>query len=164
MEQILFKVIITGTMPAYNQEHAYDLIEEVMVDAMHSLETQKGTLVVQAGDNIRDVYLNIDLPYSAGQEEIETHYKKFIQEILKNLEETIPKPPLFFDKTDYLKARDIILDRISYWKQIYNKYGYNTPKEMVDTTAKEVARKLVNDYYKDVAKSIVAATVTEVDV
>lgn len=154
MEDIPFKVIITGTVQAYNKDHAFDLIEEEIKETTQALEAREETIVIQAGDNIRQVYLNVHLPYREGTEEIKEHYKEFIREILKDLEEAM--------QVDYLEGRWKIMERIAYWKQIDSQaFGYPKPKQAVDKTAEQVTRKIIDTYYAGLAKSIIAAAVTE---
>ena len=163
MERIPFKLVITGDVSAYNQEHAADIIEEVVGDMRNAIHASRVTKVLQTGDNIRDICTNIDLPFDAGKKEIESYYKDFIREILKDLEEVIPKPPALFDKTDYIKTRNIILERIVKWKRMDETWGWNNQKQFIEERARAVARSVVIDYYKGLTKEIIAAAVTEND-
>lgn len=164
MDRIPFKIVITGDVNSYNQEHAGDIIEEVVNDLIHEIHASHVTMVLQTGDNIRDICINIGLPYRAGKEEIEKHYKEFIREILKDLEDVIPKPPAIFDKTDYTIVRNMILEKIAKWRKMDETWGWNSQRELIEEKATAVAKKIVSTYYKGLAKEIIAAAVTEEDI
>lgn len=160
MEQIPFKIVITGTIRAYNQDHAHDLIKEMMKEASFQLNAHDETIVVQCGDNVKPVYVNLCIWDSEIQPALNKHYCWFIREILKDLEETIPKPPLFFDKMDYLKTRDTILERINSWKKMDDNWPSDASSK-INRIVEQTAKELHDKYYRKAAENIIAAVHVE---
>lgn len=144
MEEIPFKIVITGKIEAYNSEHADSMLDKGIRSLKRQINsdnyvsiTRDLSTVVQVGDDVLYGYLNIYFPDAKVNEKMEEHYQKFINSIFDDLKEFIFKPPLFFDKTDYLKVRAKIQEKIEYWvagRGKWNDGRYDVRAAAVSTT------------------------------
>lgn len=161
MEKIPFQIVFTGKVDAYNTEHADHLLDEGITYGI-TKEGYRGrihdySVVVKTGDDILYGDLNVLFPRTAMLEIFKKHYREFVNIIFNDMDEFLVKPPLLFDKTDYLKVRTKLQKKKEYWTSPI-RYGESD----IEQSAREASDAIIRALKSDINSKIIGYNISNI--